>query len=201
MRSPVATRTTPAERGTGAGTKNGKVVATTGLTRHHVPYEKRLKTRSSGRSSGKHAHVVTCTSPLQRTSEPEKIRQPPRTRTWVARQSTCDAHRQRCTTPAFMETIRSTPLRMSIVDRTSPSTAGMVDGHHGSWTRHQGRNLDGTRVVVRQQRRLTALDMDPVWTSRLLTRRERAPLRKCGCGCLRSATTQVHGAVTVQEHL
>lgn len=25
-------------------------------------------------------------------------------RTWVARQSTCDAHRQRCTTSAFMET-------------------------------------------------------------------------------------------------
>lgn len=72
----------------------------------------------------------------------------------------------------------------------------MVDGHHGSWTRHQGRNLDGTRVVVRQQRRLIALDMDPVWNSRLLTRRERAPLRKCGGGCLRSATTQVHGAET-----
>lgn len=108
-------------------------------------------------------HAMTRTSPLKRTSEPEKIQRPPRTRAWVARQSTCDAHRQRCTTPASMETIRSTPLRMSIVDRTGPSTAGMVDRHHGSWTRHQGRNLDGTRVVVRQQRRLTALNMDPVW--------------------------------------
>lgn len=91
-------------RGTGAGLKRKTRSRTTGPTRHHVPYEKRLKTRGSGRSSGKHAHVMTCTSPLERTSEPSKIRRPPRTRAWVARPSTCDAHRQRCTTPVFMET-------------------------------------------------------------------------------------------------
>lgn len=40
------------EEGTGAGTRNGKVVATTGLTRHHVPYEKRLKTKVPGAVPG-----------------------------------------------------------------------------------------------------------------------------------------------------
>lgn len=39
----------------------------------------------------------------------------------------------------------------------------------------QGRNLDGTRVVVRQQRRLISLGHGSRVDSRLLTRRERAP--------------------------
>lgn len=161
MRSPVATRTTPTLRRYGCRYQKRESCRHDWFDEASRAIREKIEDKGSGRSSGKHAHVVTCTSPLQRTSEPNKIRRPPRMRTWVARQSTCDAHRQRCTTPASMETIRSTPLHMSIVDRTDPSTAGMVDGHHGSWTRHQGRNLDGTRVVVRQQRRLTALDMSP----------------------------------------
>ena len=32
----------------------------------------KIEDKGSGRSSGKHAHVVTCTSPLERTSEPKK---------------------------------------------------------------------------------------------------------------------------------
>ena len=35
----------------------------------------------------------------QRTSEPKEKEKTPRTRAWVTRPSTCDAHRQRCTTP------------------------------------------------------------------------------------------------------
>lgn len=161
MRSPVATRTTPASKRCGCRYQKRESCRHDWVDEASRARREKIEDKGSGRSSGKHAHVVTCTSPLQRTSEQNTIRQPPRTRAWVARQSTCDAHRQRCTTPASIETIRSTPLHMSIVDRTRPSTAGMVDGHHGSWTRHQGRNLDGTRVVVRQQRRLTALDMSP----------------------------------------
>lgn len=121
----------------------------------------KIEDKGSGRSSGKHAHVVTCTSPLQRTSEPKKD-----TTTTSKENMGRTAEYVRCPSAAVHHTSvhgddRSTPLRMSIVDRTGPSTAGMVDGHHGSWTRHQGRNLDGTRVVVRQQRRLIALDMGP----------------------------------------
>lgn len=51
-------------RGTGAGLKRKTRSRTTGLTRHHVPNETRLKTRGSGRSPGK-AHAMTRTSPLK----------------------------------------------------------------------------------------------------------------------------------------
>lgn len=120
----------------------------------------KIEDKGSGRSSGKHAHVVTCTSPLQRTSEPSKIRRPPRTRTWVARPSTCDAHRQRCTTPRIHGDDRSTPLHMSIVDRTAhpPSewwtdTTGHGRGSRKKPGRHAGRGTPATSLDSR--------DMDP----------------------------------------
>lgn len=103
MRSPVATRTTPAER-CGCRYQKRESCRHDWFDEASRAIREKIEDKGSGRSSGKHAHVVTCTSPLQRTSEPSKIRRPPRTRTWVARQSTCDAHRQRCTTPASMET-------------------------------------------------------------------------------------------------
>lgn len=197
MRSPVATRTTPTLKRCGCRYQKRESCRHDRFDEASRAIREKIEDKGSGRSSGKHAHVVTCTSPLQRTSEPEKIRRPPRTRPWVARPSTCDAHRQRCTTPAFMETTdrHLCTCRLLIGQPIHRRNGGrtprvMDEASRKKPGRHAGRGTPATS--------LDCFGHGPVWTSRLLTRRERAPLRKCGGGCLRSATTQVHGAETLQ---
>ena len=146
-------------RGTGAGLKRKTRSRTTGPTRHHVPDETRLKTRGSGRSPGK-AHAMTRTSPLKGPLNRKRKKKHPEREHGSHGRVRAMPIGNGAPHHASMETIRSTPLHMSIVDRTAhpPSewwtdTTGHGRGSRKKPGRHAGRGTPATSLDSR--------DMDP----------------------------------------